>query len=59
MLSKSKFLSPVAIAVASLMMAGCSTLQSAYDATSGTIKSAYEKTVSTVSDWVSSDEPKK
>ena len=56
---KSKVTSLAPIILASLLLAGCSTLQSAYDSTSSKVKSVYDSTVETVSGWVKSDDAKK
>ena len=55
----SKPVSLAAIVVASLLLAGCSTLQSAYESTTDTVKSVYDSTVDTVSGWMKSDDAKK
>ena len=48
-----------AIIVSGLLLAGCSTLQSAYESTTDTVKSVYDSAVETVSGWVKSDDAKK
>lgn len=54
-----KAVSLAAIVVSSVLLSGCSTLQSAYESTTDTVKSVYDSTVDTVSGWMKSDDPKK
>ena len=44
--------------ILTLALAGCTTLESAYDSTVKTTQSIYDSTVETVSGWMKSDEKK-